>query len=171
MAHAPPRRKRRRRRLPASSAPDDDRLLLLHDLQVHQEEIRVQNQQLIAAQAALEETRDRYIDLYDFAPNGYLTLDANGVVLQINLTGTAFLGKTREKLTGLPLLGFVAPGGRGEFLEFMRKCRAHSTGVGPVVELRLRTGSGDRDVQLLCRPRGGHTSKREYLIAMLDVTE
>jgi PAS domain S-box-containing protein len=148
----------------------DERLQLLHDLQVHQEEIHVQNDQLIAAQAALEESRDRYVDLYDFAPNGYLTLDANGVVLQINLTAASFFGKAREKLTGLPLLGFVAPGGRGDFLDFMRKCRGHSHGANPVVDLRVRTGDGDRHVQLLCRPRGS-ASKREYLIAMLDINE
>jgi two-component system sensor histidine kinase UhpB len=151
----------------------DDKLLLVHELQVHQEEIQVQNQQLIAAQAALEETRDLYIDLYDFAPNGYLTVDSNGVILQINLTGAAQLGKSREKLMGLPLLAFVTTGHRGEFLEFMRRCRTHNAGreTGPMVELPMRTPDGDRDVQLLCRPRRMAGGRREYFMAMLDITE
>src|ERR1041385_8229582 len=68
---------------------------VIHELRVHQEEIRVQNDQLIDAQRSLEQSRDRYANLYDFAPISYVTLDRNGVVLEINLTGCKLLGVER----------------------------------------------------------------------------
>jgi PAS domain S-box-containing protein len=148
------------------------RLALLQDLQVHQEEILVQNQQLIAAQAALEETRDRFIALYDFAPNGYLTLDDHGIVLEINLTAALLFGKPRHAIIGMPLRGFVEKAHRGYFLDYMRRCRNHQSGPGPSVEFTIRTLEGLREVQLLCGPRRADgASRREFFTALLDITE
>jgi hypothetical protein len=59
---------------------------LLHDLQVSQEELTAQNAQLIETQHALEASRDRYVDLYDFAPIGFMTINISGMVREINLT-------------------------------------------------------------------------------------
>src|SRR5580765_2245081 len=77
------------------SQPDSQ--VLLQDLHVHQEEVRAQNDQLIEMKRSLERSRDRYVDLYDFAPIAYLTLDADGMVLDINLTGTALLKVERSR--------------------------------------------------------------------------
>src|SRR5262245_49686131 len=89
---------------------------LMHELHVYHEQLRTQNDALLRAQAELEATRDRFIDLYEFAPLGYLTLDDNGVVRQVNLTAALMLGRSKQALDGYPLLGSIGFASRNEFL-------------------------------------------------------
>ena len=81
---------------------------LLHELQVHQIELDMQNEQLRHSQVELEKSRDRYADFYDFAPVGYLTLNRRGMIDEINLTGAAMLGVARNKLPFRRFANFVA---------------------------------------------------------------
>jgi PAS domain S-box-containing protein len=158
------------KRLKQTSDGDRDRLSLLHEISVYQEELLVQNEALIRAQSALEETRDRFIELYDFAPNGYLSLDANGIICQCNLTAAAFLGRSRAAIEGLPLLSFVVLASRKSYLDFLRRCGA---GDRPEVEIEATLQAGDRrrEVQILCRPRGGGDPQREHFVSIVDITE
>jgi PAS domain-containing protein len=70
--------------------PVSDVKEVIHELQVHQIELEMQNEELRNDQLALQESRDRFSDLYDFAPIGYFTLDDKGMILEGNLTGTIF---------------------------------------------------------------------------------
>src|ERR1044072_4167494 len=90
------------------SEPKRDRAARLHDVHVYEEELLAQNVELRRTQSALEDSRERLSELYDFAPNGYLTLDLDGVVTQINLTGTMMFGQMRQKTEGLALLSLIA---------------------------------------------------------------
>ena len=96
---------------------------LVHELEVHQEEVRVQNEQLLSAQHALEISRDRYADLYDFAPTAYLTLDKQGVILDINLTGCELLSRERARIIGYPFTNFVQPDDRAAFRDHLIRSR------------------------------------------------
>jgi diguanylate cyclase (GGDEF)-like protein/PAS domain S-box-containing protein len=81
---------------------------LLHELQIHQIELEIQNEELRQAHIALEIARDRYIDLYEFAPIGYLTLTTTGIITEINLTGVALLGAERAKLINDRFANYIA---------------------------------------------------------------
>lgn len=91
---------------PAPTTADE----LLHELQVHQIELEMQNEQLRRRHVALEESSDRYVDLYEFAPVGHLTLTQDGLISAINLTGATLLGVERKKLLQCPFSRFVTAG-------------------------------------------------------------
>ncbi len=80
---------------------------LAHELQVHQIELDMQNEELRKSQVELEVSRDRYSRLYDFAPVGYFTISEKGIVLEVNLTGAKMLGIERGFLIGKSLGLFI----------------------------------------------------------------
>ena len=80
---------------------------LLHELQVHQIELEMQNESLQEAQLELERSRDRYLDLYDFAPVGYCSVNLKGVLTEANLMAAKLFGHHRAHLIGKPLIFFV----------------------------------------------------------------
>ena len=82
---------------------------LVHELRVHQIQLEMQNEELKKTQRALEESRDRYVDLYDFAPVGYFTFTRGGRIAEVNLTGAALLGGERQELLNRGFGHFVAP--------------------------------------------------------------
>jgi PAS domain S-box-containing protein len=101
---------RLRDKLPrAAAAAPKDLQKLIHELQVHQVELELQNEQLRCTQEELEDARDKYVDLYDFSPCGYLVLDQNGKIFEANLTAARLLGVDREKLLRAKFSDFVVP--------------------------------------------------------------
>lgn len=106
------------------------------DLQTYQIELEMQNRELREAQQQLEETRDRYTALYDYAPVGYFTLDRAGRVLEINLTGSSMLGVERAHLVGQPFITHIAKGDIHAFLQHLHDIFSNHGNV--VTELRLR---------------------------------
>ena len=80
---------------------------LLHELETHQIELEMQNDELRKSQALMEKMRDRFVDLYEFAPISYLTLNRTGMIAEANLTGAALLGVERKNLLNLRFSNFV----------------------------------------------------------------
>jgi two-component system, cell cycle sensor histidine kinase and response regulator CckA len=81
---------------------------LVHELNVHQIELEMQKDELRAAQDREEELKNKYLDLYDFAPVGYLTIDESGIITEANLTGSELLGMAKPRVIGKHFHTFVA---------------------------------------------------------------
>ncbi len=109
---------------------------LLHELQVHQIELEIQNDELRRAQTELDIARTRYFDLYDLAPVGYFTLSEKGLILEANLTTATLLGISRNALSRKPPLSkFILPEDQKIYYQYRRQL--FTTGVQQVCELRL----------------------------------
>jgi len=113
---------------------------LLHELRVHQIELEIQNETLRQAQSTLEESRDRYVNLYDFAPVGYLTLTGDGLISEINLTGATLLGEERRKLIRRRFINFVTAEDSDHWYRHFLQVKQH--GGNHDCEARLRRGDG-----------------------------
>ena len=80
---------------------------MLHELQVHQVELEMQNDQLRLTQQELDGARARYFDLYDLAPVGYCTVDEHGLILEANFTAALLLDVVRSDLVQQPVSRFI----------------------------------------------------------------
>ena len=87
----------------------------LYELQVHQIELQMQNEELRRTQLELDATRARYFDLYDLAPVGYCTVNAAGQIVEANLTAAGLLGVSRQGLVGKPFSRFLASSAQDTF--------------------------------------------------------
>jgi PAS domain S-box-containing protein len=114
-------RKQKKKKKTAQPRTEADAQRLLHELQVHQIELEMQNAELQDARDEVEAGLEKYTDLYDFAPVGYFSIDEQGLILEVNLTGAALLGIERSRLVKRRLPRFVAPTSRPIFLAFLEK--------------------------------------------------
>lgn len=145
---------------------------LLDELQASQAELTRQNTQLRRTQAELAETRDRYADLYDFAPVGYVTLDASGMVIEANLQSAAMLGQNRSAMHDRPFALFMDPRDRAALGTFLS--RVMDTGKSEGAELRLLRQDGSHfyaDIAAVphCRPCGPN-GQRGVRMTLTDAT-
>jgi PAS domain S-box-containing protein len=113
---------------------------LIHELEVHQIELEMQNDELRGIQAELENARDRYSDLYDFAPVGYFSVSEKGIIDQVNLTGAAMIGIERSALIAKPFTGFVLRDDQDIFYKLRQ--RLLETETPHACELRLVKKNG-----------------------------
>lgn len=110
---------------------------LVHQLRVHQVELELQNRELRETQGALEQSRARFEDLYDFAPVAYYTFDPAGVIREVNLTGASMIGLDRAALLGQPFLALVKFDDPEVFFGHLRRCAAERRPA--VTEMRCST--------------------------------
>ena len=127
---------------------------LLQELQMHQIELKMQNEALINSQQQIERALSRYADLYEYSPVGYFTLKCDGVIAQTNLFGANLLGMQPSELPGKHFGGFVAESDLPVFINFLQqiftsrqhqKCEAalHRYGLSPLIVQIQATPSPD----------------------------
>jgi PAS domain S-box-containing protein len=145
---------------------------LLHELQIHQIELEMQNRELREVQERLEEARDRYADLYDFAPMGYLTLEETGCILEINLTGAAMLGDERANLIDKPLSARLARNDGQLFFLYLNRVFRSAGSSNIVTEVKIRRGEAEHDIRLESAPMTGTAGQgRTCRMVMTDISE
>jgi len=105
----------------ASPFSEVESLRLIHELEVHQIELELQNEELRRAWAEAEAANDKYIRLYDFAPSGYFTLSGKGEIIELNLSGARMLGNDRQHLKSSLFGFFVSEETKPIFSLFLEK--------------------------------------------------
>ena len=145
----------------------NDTLKLVHELEVHQIELEMQNAELRQTRDEIDVALENYTDLYDFAPVGYFTLDRNGTISAVNFSGASLLGIERSKLVGRSFGLFITVTTLPIFSDFLEKvfanhgnlsCDASLTTVGNLplfVRVEAVTSSSGQE----CR------------IAVIDISE
>ena len=121
---------------------EQDVLKLVHGLQVHQIELEMQNDELRRTQLALEEARDRFADLYDFAPLALLTLGRGDKILEANLAAASLLGLERKDLIHQKFGRFVSAEAEDAFYLFCHEIL--HLGKKQAGELTLKSADGRR---------------------------
>ena len=150
----------------AATRPVED---LLHELRLLQIELEKQNETLRQSQLALGESRDRYADLYEFAPVGYLTLTRDGLISDINLTGAALLKEDRKKLINRRFLNFITTDFRDRWHQNFMRAQQH--GEHQSCELLLYRADGS---QMYAQMNGLHwiaeSTAPSLRLAFTDIT-
>lgn len=151
----------------AAQPSQADATRLLHELEVHQIELAMQNAELRVARDETETLLEKYTNLYDFAPVGYFTLTADGTIRLANLTGSVLVGIDRSRLAGRSF-GLLLPADRRPaFQAFLAQVFASDIQVSMDTEL-LCKGQSPRSINIEAQrsPNG-----RECSAVVMDITE
>jgi PAS domain S-box-containing protein len=138
---------------------------LLHELQVHQIELEMQNEQLRQSQLDLQASRDLYEDLYEFATVGYFTLSLEGKIVRVNLTGAALLGLERKKILNSRFSSFAKNEDCNKWHLYLKKLQRLD--LRQSCELTLKHGDGT----LIHARLDGQRLNQDLRIALTDITE
>lgn len=133
----------------AALSPEDTRQLL-HELRAQQIQLQLQNEELRNAQLALEESRARYVDIYDFSPLGHCSIGDNGLIVEANLTLTTLLGAPRDALIGTPFARFILSADQDRFYLLNKRMLAEKafepTAAKPPQSIEMRMSANDGGV-------------------------
>lgn len=140
------------------------------ELQARQIDLETQNEDLLQARDLLEESRDRYIDFYDFSPVGYLTLSYKALITEINLTGAAMLGDERSNLRRRRFAEFLALEDHDFWNRHFMAARQHEGKL--TCELSILRGDGSRmDVQVDSLRLANDSREPVVRLALTDIIE
>lgn len=119
---------------------------LVHELDVHRVELEMQNEELRRTQDELEEALDRYTDLYDYAPVGYLIVQSYGIITSANIMAGTLLGENRNDLAGSSIQSYIVKECQDDFYKLRRNAEKRA-GVQSC-EITMKK---DRSVPFKCR--------------------
>ncbi|MEI6913870.1 MAG: PAS domain S-box protein, partial [Armatimonadota bacterium] len=138
---------------------------LVQELQIHQIELEMQNEELRQSHLAVEKGLEQYSELYDFAPVGYFTLDFEGNIRQGNLLGASLLGVDRSRLAGRRFGLYVMPESLPQYNAFLNRVfESHARQTSEVALL------GKNSTTLYVRIDGIVSRDRECRLAVMDIT-
>jgi PAS domain S-box-containing protein len=149
--------------------PDDVRKLV-HDLQVCQIELEKQNEELRRAQETITESRNRYVDLHDKAPMGYVTLDAEGFIVDLNQKGARLLGAPRSSLIQRPFILLVAPQDRQIFHAYLGQLSVGAANQSCELELNPQQATAGALLLESLAIVEGEGKVMQYRMALTDIT-
>jgi len=139
---------------------------LLHELQVHQIELEMQNEELRQAYETSEIALKKYTMLYDFAPMGYFTLNADGIISDLNFTGAEMLGDRRFSLINSNFRFFVSDESKPVFNEFLRKVSNSNSKES----CELMVGFGNKPVTYVYIEGIATGDERQCLLSAVDIS-
>ena len=142
----------------------------MQELQVIEEELRNNNELLVEAQKILETERQRYQDLFDFAPDGYLVTDANGLILEANQFASKLLEIPHHSLVGKPLLVFISPGDHTSFHHLLSTLKLEHTVKSQELKLLPRKGA-EISVEVTIAAAKDPSEKDTLRWTLRDITE
>jgi len=149
----------------------DEMFKVSHELAVHQIELEMQAEELRRAQIDLEKSRDKYIELFDFAPLGYFMLNKDNIIIEANLTAASLLNTERRNLIKSKFNRFIAPESKDIFYSVFHQ--DFETGGKRSCELYMRRRDGNyfaASLEGAARPdEEGHLTRR--LIVLTDISE
>ena len=151
-------------RLPAEEVQN-----IIHDLVISFEELVTQNNELRAAQTRLEQSQKWFLDLFDFAPVGYFSLDRNGTIVDVNFTGSHILGTAKNNLIKKPFNQFVEKNSWGIFAEHLIQGTQSGSIQSFDIEMCRENGT-TLYAQLQIVPLPDQISGR-YRVALTDITQ
>lgn len=144
-----------------------DALKLLHELQVHQTELELQNDELVLAKEKASEAANEYTELYDFAPSAYFALTKEGKIQKLNFSGANMLGKDRSQIKNSIFSIFVSKESKPVFNKFLENM--FTSKVKESCDLSLKTGDTTSKYVHLSGIANGNT--KLCFISIIDITE
>ena len=150
-----------------SKLSEGDTLKLIQELEVHQIELEMQKEELMLAKEEAESVRQKYAELYEFAPIGYFTLTSSGTVVELNLAGSQLLRKDRSKLVNSQFGFFISNATKPVFNQFLETVFQASVKECCEVELLL-----DENTPINVYLTGiVSDNKEQALITILDISQ
>lgn len=145
--------------------------ILMHELMVHKVELEMQNEELQRTNNLMEESRDRYVELYEFSPVGHISLSREGLVREINLTGSVMLGVERFRIISRRFSSYIAPHEKNRWHRLFMNIMEHSESEKHAVDLEMVRANGSTLYAYLNCIKSKTSASKELRITLTDISQ